>query len=137
MAYTKQNWVDGTTKINAERMNHIEEGIKKSSIHSLLLKKEWDGENFIIDNGFDEIYEAITNGEPVYVIFSYDQFFLDDYQCDGTLSGQVTFVGHTQVDGSEYDIIAVYWATKNYDENNNEIYAIGGQYLGLTRIATY
>ena len=27
MAYERQNWVDGTTICNAERMNHIEDGI--------------------------------------------------------------------------------------------------------------
>lgn len=31
MAYIKQNWVDGTTICNAERMNHIENGIKENS----------------------------------------------------------------------------------------------------------
>ena len=31
MAYERQNWVDGTTICNAERMNHIEDGIKENS----------------------------------------------------------------------------------------------------------
>ena len=30
MAYERQNWVDGTTICNAERMNHIEDGIANS-----------------------------------------------------------------------------------------------------------
>lgn len=30
MAYIKQNWVNGTTICNAERMNHIEDGIANS-----------------------------------------------------------------------------------------------------------
>ena len=30
MAYIKQNWVDGETICNAERMNHIENGIANS-----------------------------------------------------------------------------------------------------------
>ena len=31
MAYERQNWVDGITICNAERMNHIENGIKENS----------------------------------------------------------------------------------------------------------
>lgn len=31
MAYTKQEWVNGETICNAERMNHIEDGIKENS----------------------------------------------------------------------------------------------------------
>lgn len=31
MAYTKQTWVDGTTPIDAEHMNHIEDGIEAAS----------------------------------------------------------------------------------------------------------
>ena len=31
MAYERQNWVDGTTICNAERMNHIENGIYNNS----------------------------------------------------------------------------------------------------------
>ena len=31
MAYERQNWADGTTICNAERMNHIENGIKENS----------------------------------------------------------------------------------------------------------
>lgn len=30
MAYTKQTWIDGTSIANAERMNHIEDGIANS-----------------------------------------------------------------------------------------------------------
>ena len=39
MAYTKQTWVDGTTPIDAEHLNHIEDGIKNNSIHSIHLVK--------------------------------------------------------------------------------------------------
>ena len=42
MAYVKTTWVNGETKVNAENMNHIEEGIEEASqsgtklyIHSL------------------------------------------------------------------------------------------------------
>lgn len=32
MAYTKQTWVDGTSIANAERLNHIEDGIYENSV---------------------------------------------------------------------------------------------------------
>lgn len=35
MAYTKQTWIDGTSIANAERMNHIEDGIYQANKNSL------------------------------------------------------------------------------------------------------
>lgn len=43
MAYTKQTWVDNETPINADRMNHIEDGIEGAYNAKTLYIKDVDG----------------------------------------------------------------------------------------------
>lgn len=77
MAYTKQTWVDGVTPINAERMNHIENGIKNSEANSYFVFIQ-EGESvtkeFLLD--IDERYAdginivGVTSGGPRGLLYS-------------------------------------------------------------------
>ena len=139
MAYTKQTWVDGTTPIDAEHLNHIEDGIKNNSIHSIHLVKEYYHESFIIDDTVDEIREAVANDIPVYVSYDTEWITVGDYQCRGTQYGHVTFVGKAEVASDEYDVVIVHWETISDDEDDfhNELYLYGGQYNILTRVEAF
>lgn len=65
MSYTKQTWVDGDL-ITAEKLNHIEDGVKQASDHPLMVKalSSTDG----VENPthtYEEMLEAYNSGRYI------------------------------------------------------------------------
>ena len=85
MAYERQNWVDGTTICNAERMNHIENGIENAGKNNIftsdeqvigtwfnkpLYKKTISTTNLITANTPFEITHGIADIDKIWVDYS-------------------------------------------------------------------
>jgi len=61
--YNKQTWIDGTSIANAERLNHIEDGIYDNSLDNVYSTSETDTGKVWIDG--KPIYrKVITNTTP-------------------------------------------------------------------------
>lgn len=73
MAYTKQTWQNGTTICNAERMNHIEDGIKENSDNLQKIMVE-DGNIRYFKQG--NIVEIRINYSESVTVQSWEEFTL-------------------------------------------------------------
>lgn len=60
MAYEKQTWVDNETPINAERMNHMENGIAGVESNAVFVNVE---EDFASEEDREAFFEAIDSGK--------------------------------------------------------------------------
>lgn len=60
MAYVKQTWVDGTSVVDADKLNHIEDGIYKNSLNNDYQTSETDTGKTWIDG--KPIYRKIILG---------------------------------------------------------------------------
>ena len=87
MAYERQNWVDGTTICNAERMNHIEDGIAELynaifPIGQIVIK----GDNEDYSNWLGFTWERTAVGKVLVGIDSTDT----DFNTIGKTGGEKT-----------------------------------------------
>lgn len=78
MAYDKQTWVNGET-ITQEKLNHMEDGIaeangKSTSANILIVTFTGGSGSFYCDKTYEEILNAINNGDIVIGRYS-------DYGC--------------------------------------------------------
>ncbi len=64
MSYEKTTWVNGDV-ITAEKLNHIEEGIKNAGD---LIEVHIIGENYALDMTYAEILNAIQAGKMLYIL---------------------------------------------------------------------
>lgn len=79
MAYTKQTWVDGTSVADAEKLNHIEEGIynadKMTGLNCTILEHTHGSSYFSVKNlsyerlTSDSIDFEVKNGSVVLIYF--------------------------------------------------------------------
>lgn len=60
MAYEKQTWVDNETPINAERLNHMENGIANAESNVVYVNVE---EDFASEEDREAFFEAIDSGK--------------------------------------------------------------------------
>lgn len=78
MAYEKQTWVDGETIINAERMNHIEDGIE-SCENGTVYFPVTDGSSWSVTN-LDKLIDEIDSGKmPVGVLYTSGESSVRNY----------------------------------------------------------
>ena len=83
MAYTPTTWTTGDT-ITATAMNKIENGIANAG-SALIVTTSNVNDEFTLDKTVQEIYDAISNGTPAYLIYIYgsviDDFVGEQYLC--------------------------------------------------------
>ena len=75
MSYTPTTWATGDT-ITASAMNKIENGIANAGGALVVQASTVDG-TLICDHTVQEIYDAMTNGTPVYMAWTYGTFSTD------------------------------------------------------------
>jgi len=139
MAYERQNWVDGTTICNAERMNHIEDGIADLynaifPVGQIVIK----GDNEDYSNWLGFTWERTAVGKVLVGIDSTDT----DFNTIGKTGGKKTHTltidempkhRHTQISansgssgltGTTYTGLG--WSTGNNESLNNAMQNTGG-----------
>ena len=83
MSYTPTTWNTGDT-ITASAMNKIENGIANAGSALIVTQSNVNGE-YTLDKTVQEIYDAISNGTPAYLIYIYgsviDEFIGEQYLC--------------------------------------------------------
>ena len=66
--YVKQTWEDGVSPVNAERLNHIEEGLSNAAVY--ILDTDFDestGAPTVAPGTFSKVSEAVLGGKMVFV----------------------------------------------------------------------
>ena len=103
MAYERQNWVDGETIATAERMNHIENGIKENSDNLQKTMVEDGDFRYFKQGNLVEIRishnESVTvqAWEEKYRPSTYVYFALMGYGATTTLFGTITPQGIVKI----------------------------------------
>ena len=110
MAYTKQTWVDGTTPIDAEHLNHMEDGIEAaSSGQSAPMFLSVDEP--ITD--VDSVIDAFENG--TIIIGIHRRAEANKEYIDTSLSVGVNLLAKTiSVDFVDYDSDSDAWGIRSY-----------------------
>lgn len=98
MAYTKQTWVDGTTPIDAEHMNHIEDGVYDASIKTVYV------DAFDESVTFDDVSDMVANGSNV----------IARYYDDGDLYYSTRFEVDTYTKRAHFVFISVSYLVIRY-----------------------
>ena len=64
ISYTKTNWVNNVTKLNADNMNHIENGIEAATVEIDALKSDIDNikKQFNLSNDFSTTLIMVLQG---------------------------------------------------------------------------
>lgn len=65
--YVKQTWEDGVSPVNAERMNHIEEGLSNAAVYIVdVAFDESTGALSVAPGTFSKVSEAVLGGKMVF-----------------------------------------------------------------------
>ena len=148
ISYTKTNWVNNVTKLNADNMNHIENGIEaatveintlKSDLSTLSLGVHTDGLVYIFINGnpVGTGVEFVTTGDVVGYVDDKKNIVITGDLADGTYTlkyenqdGSTTEIG-TLVIGSEPSYINLLPEAKNHTDLSTVFNSVG--YMNNTR----
>lgn len=78
MAYTPTQWATGDT-VTATKLNKLEQGVANAG-SALICTCSFDGDDYVLDKTVAEIYDAYTDGTPIYIHFIYGtQGTYEDY----------------------------------------------------------
>lgn len=91
MAYSKQQWQDGDI-ITAEKLNHMEDGIKASN-GVMVITPYWDDDGIMKSNyTYEEILDAGYNGQIVILQFGETSYQSKSYLLTSLgMGGPITF----------------------------------------------
>lgn len=103
--YDKQTWVDGVTPINAERLNHIEDGIEASSEQ---IENEFDGAGIHDRTYVTEVEETSVTTESTDLHPSY-YAYVAEREPDGEYHLRTGYMYRITLDGIQYTLPALRW----------------------------